>query len=102
MGKDGRSRAETQANHLSGRQEENRSRSAGTVGEGQGGEEEIGGVEPTVKRLLLPLYFVPIQLRRRDQPHRNRRHAVAKNRLSRAGKRAARFPPRIDLISGCG
>jgi len=42
MGKGEGSSPETQAHDLSGRQKENRSRSAGTVGEGEGGEEEIG------------------------------------------------------------
>jgi hypothetical protein len=39
MGKGERSRAETQAHNLSGRQKENRGGTAGTVGEGEGWEE---------------------------------------------------------------
>jgi hypothetical protein len=39
MGKGERSRAETQAHNISSRQEEDRSRTAGKVGEGEGGEE---------------------------------------------------------------
>jgi hypothetical protein len=46
MGKSERSSAETKANHISSRQKENRSGTKGTVGEGESGEEEIGGVGP--------------------------------------------------------
>ena len=42
MGKGERSRAETEEHNLSSRQKEDRSRSAGEMGEGEGGEE--GGV----------------------------------------------------------
>jgi hypothetical protein len=44
MGKGEWSSAETQAHNIGSRQKENRSRSAGTVGEGEGGEEEVGCV----------------------------------------------------------
>jgi hypothetical protein len=45
MGEGERSRAETQAHNISSRQKENRSRSAGTVGEVQSSEEEIDWFE---------------------------------------------------------
>jgi hypothetical protein len=64
MGKGEESSAETRANHIGGREKENRGGTKGTLGEDTGGEEEVGCVEPTVKRLLLPLYFVPIISRR--------------------------------------
>jgi hypothetical protein len=44
MGKGERSRVETHAHNISGRQKEDRSRTAGKVGEGEGREEEVGGV----------------------------------------------------------
>ena len=50
MGKGKRSRAETQAHDLSSRQKKNRGRTAGTLGEDTGGEEEVGGVEPTYSK----------------------------------------------------
>jgi len=42
MGEGEGSSAETQAHNISGRQKENRSRSAGKVGEGEGAAEEGG------------------------------------------------------------
>jgi hypothetical protein len=44
MGKGERSRVETQAHNISGRQKENRCRTTGEVGEGEGGE-EVGDLE---------------------------------------------------------
>jgi hypothetical protein len=61
MGKDERSSGETHAHNFSSRQKTDRGGAKGKVGEDTGGEEEIGGgLKPTVKRLLLPLYFVSI------------------------------------------
>ena len=42
MGKSERSSIETQAHHVGSRQKENRGRTAGTLGEDTGGEEEVG------------------------------------------------------------
>ncbi len=56
MGEGERSRAETQAHNISGRQKENRSRTAGKVGEGEGAAEEVG-VGPTE-----PLKFTVVEL----------------------------------------
>jgi hypothetical protein len=50
MGKGEGSRAETKANDLGRRQKENRGGAAGEVGEGEGCEEEIGGLEPAEQR----------------------------------------------------
>ena len=80
MGKGEGASGETKADDFSSRQKENCGGTKGEVGEAEGAAEE-GGVEPTVKRLLLPLYFVPIQLRRRDQPHCHRRRAPPRDVL---------------------
>ena len=42
MGKGERSSAETKAHNIGSRQEENRGGAAGEVGEGEGGQEEVG------------------------------------------------------------
>ena len=63
MGKDKGSRAETEANDLGSRQKANRSRSAGEVGEGQGSEEEIGGLGPAEPAVARYAYNSLLELR---------------------------------------
>ena len=58
MGEGERSSAETQAHNISGGQKENRGGTAGTLGEGEGGEEEVAAIPaPFPRGRLLYLWL---------------------------------------------